>query len=1858
MRAGSQHLCLHGAGGVGKTTALQEIAERLPAGSLMITYDCYGGGRYLDPSALRHRPIDAFLQLTNELATKLKLPLLLSRHPGSDYPRLFAKRLKHAADALQVAEPAALLVIAVDAADNAVTAAESRVPVERAFVHDFVLLEDLPTNVRFIVTARTGRLTQLRLPPHYYTEEIGPFTRAETGENVTRLWNAPEQWVDDFHHLSGGIPRVQTYAFQGEQAHPSEALDQLRPAGKSLDDVFREQFRHALTKSGTPAEVARLCAGLAVLPRPVPLSDLAAVLEATEPLLADVCADLAPGIRTHESTVSFADEDFEHFVRQEGVEHLAAVQAAAATWLLSRADKDRYAALNVAAALFASGRATDLLQLVEREPAPAVVTDPVLRREAELQRLRLAIKVCREAGDAARALRFVLIGAEGVKTEVALRDLLTNNPDLTIRFARETAGRLILSDGDLIAHHGPLLFQKLAADAQAGDPISVREGRRLLGAWMQARSDQHRGKEDVDYRRAWQISISDIESQIEAALRLDGVDAALKALGSWRPRRITLKVALSLPARLVAQGDTHLLLPLLSATGLGPMGKLLVMLPVALAGQSVDAQLLESGLRALTSYPLGIASFFDHYRDAPSAHSRLLDSVLTACELLTNHGAADALVEATLDRFLASEFRRIDRRYEYEADKLDLLFRAYTLKEARSRRSADPAAVFEPRPQPKDEKHRPKSDYREEEHDRALMETTRAVFDVYRTVAEALVGRPAAAQLGASLRAATEKLKQNDWRFSYRPRSGAIRAPAARAVLVLLAAGYDATTLRDFAKDIYGRWGRGNEMPDPELVARLSLREEVHSDLIADLGATAAKTRTMRIGADEKAKALVGLARYLLPLSPADANAVFNDAVEAASELDHEAMAQIRLFDRLVRRGEGKFSHPRETAREISEILADAAIRLDGYENFPWQAGMSGLARLDCALALANAARWDDETVATLTETLPPLLKTGLETGTITPGQAAALDLFLHYDNGVTEAALTASVRDAVGNPEQLAEEAAYDVLVRRGQRAAAPLVGFIKEKNLGERWATALLNQESFLSTQPPSPSERGHPRRGSGVDRDASPDPIAGFTWTESALIEASSFRDAVKHLKELARASETYIPTIEILRRARAAVAPRHRVAHLTVLGACEGVTITNDAVQALLDAIDHWGDSPAVKTWCRTNLPSVIETRLPEFARYLHHGEETLPKALRLTGLTGSEVRELVLRGIEKHVDSFGADSIFALIGLIGEELDPTDAAELTQWYATRLASRVGEEDRDQVAPEESLPKGASEAVARFIFAYLGDFDLRMRWRAAHAVRRLARLDDQPPLLALISEYGRKDESTFRGRGLPFYWLAARLWFVIAWDRVSLEKPQLGGSAGELLLRVALDDDFPHPLVRGFAKTACEKLLAAGVVSLTTEQVAALRAVNETPLPRQKSTGQVARHLPESDEGRRFKFDWMDTLPYWYRPMLSSFANVDGERFLREVERWIVDVWGYSGDVRDFDKERRRGRFEDRNWTLSSNRHGTNPTLERLNNHLEWHGMWCAAGELLKTEPLIGRDDDEWDSWDNLEARIRREMLSEPPLWAADLRVPTPLNASNWVKSSEEREDWADGVTEAYHRTEFLIPDAPDYLVVDGDVERWSTDRYETTSVSSALVEPRTASALLRALQTMEDAWDYKLPDEGEDHEVDEAPYRLIGWLRRLHGDPGIDDDDPFRGYAFRIKMSPGSRVVSTMGLTRDAAWLPRWGRDPADPPMFVYEAWGERDKDDDHYGSYFRPAGSRLLAHKSQLQEFLRTLGLDLVLEVEVSRRGRETRGYVGPEEGKKEVEGRYDRLYRLQSGGALEIAEGCVGTWTGDRRTA
>jgi hypothetical protein len=465
LGAGQQFICLHGAGGLGKTSAIRQIEECLPSGSIFVSFDCYGGGSYLNAEQFRHRPQDAFVQLANELAEELLLPTFVIPKPNLDYPRQFMSILRRAAGLLAATQPSAYVVVALDAVDNAITAAARRQPSDPCFVREFLTFDELPKNVRFIVSCRTSRLDEVQLPGRYRQVALKPFELSETASLVRRYWPAPDTWLAEFQTLSRGVPRVQAYALETAEPSYEGALDALLPHGKGLDQVFADQLKLAFQKHGGEELVRQFCAAVTDLPRPVPADVLANLLGVGPTAISDILSDLTPGFAVSNGLVNFADEDFEGYTREQGATMLPIVRDRAANHFLSSASSNSYAALAVAPALFSASKHSDLLTFVEGqpEPPPGLMPDVAQRREIGSTRLRLAIQVARQAGETSRALRFVLLGAEAIRSSENLRTFLVEQRRLSVRFAEDVVNRLILRDATLIEEHGPILAHMIGS---------------------------------------------------------------------------------------------------------------------------------------------------------------------------------------------------------------------------------------------------------------------------------------------------------------------------------------------------------------------------------------------------------------------------------------------------------------------------------------------------------------------------------------------------------------------------------------------------------------------------------------------------------------------------------------------------------------------------------------------------------------------------------------------------------------------------------------------------------------------------------------------------------------------------------------------------------------------------------------------------------------------------------------------------------------------------------------------------------------------------------------------------------------------------------------------------------------------------------------------------------------------------------------------------------------------------------------------------------------------------------------------------------------------------------------------------
>jgi hypothetical protein len=1866
----NKYVCIHGEGGCGKTTALQEIESLLPENSHILVYDCYGGGRYLDSDAYRHRSPDAFLQISNDLSSQFQVPLLLNKMPTLDYPKIFKKRLEIASNVIASIKKEALLVICIDAADNSVIAARTQAPPERSFVQDFVAIGELPENVRFIITSRTGRVEILNLPDRYKLIPMTGFSRDETAVYVRKIMSdVPDEWIDDFHHLSNGNPRVQHFAIDYSKSKPILAIESLRPHGKNLDQIFSERLNETKRKAGNKQDIKLFCSAIISLPRQIPLNDLVKVTGFSEAYIRDLCIDLAPGVRLDNDLIGFSDEDFESFIRNEADSALVSIKEKIADHFVANHETDNYAATHVIPALFASNRKQDVLNIIKCGE-PKAVLDPVLRREVQLQRLQIAMRLCREAGNSVDATMILLVGAEALKTDVAVRQMLTENFDLAASFARDTTARMILRDPEEIENHGPFIFHLLAIDARAGDAISVRENQRILRAWMQRRKEH---KEDANQddnfgQDSWKIDISDIAAETEAILRMAGCKRAVDYLMRWSPRSIQLQVANILVNRLLISGETDLLKESLSANIIPSPWDLFLLTPIALAGEEIDISRLEVGLENLVRLHLIRPEKLQEIYTGSNPAADFLEIILTACEIVISHRGNSTKVIPVLERFSNKELRRRDRLHLSNVSIIDFTLRAHTLIECLAGRTATIESYWIDPPKP-DKKVLPEKikqmEQSDEDRKRELRDNIGPFLEIYNYRAQAICGISGSVEVDDNLKNAIKRFHNEEYRLRRHYEAQRMALQVSLSITRLLMLSYiDRSNLLDCASAFLGPASNPFNIGESKIYQNLSIDHSLQQQILNRVSDSVKAIRHAKTSADEKITALIRLSRLVLPISKSDANTLFNIAVDVAGEIDAEVIHEIALLSPIADRAVGSmtFEEKRVVAHNLTMIVSDAAIRLSNHDHFPWEDAIHALTTLDVCLSLAAIARWEDSDIVGRANSLPTFIQTAIAQHTISAVQAVSMAPLLdEYEVKLVNQIIEQGISQVdTLNLKMLIDDLAREEVLRFGSGKRKQINETLNSvPNNGKRslWLQRLNDAVEFHSDQALDQARSKDDKSISDRSEDnAKQEKAMGvIDWKTCKFITCSEIDDVLKMIITSARELGSYVNGSIILNNMRLFVALGDQVQHLNALVNCRSKEVEDyELTRAIIDGIVNWKSIPSVQEWCDTKLLEVIIDLLPAFSRWISVRQSQLPKILSLTNAPDKEIFQAILKGIERHVNVLDASTLYSLIGIAGKYCSQIDASKILEQYTDRLVCRIDNNERE-VWDIADVPITVKCSLARYLYALMSDVDIRIRWRSAHSLRKLACLGDIEVLDEIIKLYDKKVESVFRNPDAPFYWLAARLWLMIALDRIAAETPSAILKHGLKLYKIACDKTFPHVLIRNFAKTAVNKLVDSRSLKLSRNEKRSLESANtSTNYSKLKDNTHKSRlfmgkHKVEVD--RRFQFDSMDTIPYWYEDALRGFADLSMKEFLDTAEKWIIDRWNIQGKVWQWNEEPRQSRFSD-DYRFYSHSHGSNPILERFDTYLEWHAMMCTVGELLTRKTFVH---DSEDSWCSYERWLGDKGLAMSPVWLTDLRDLKPLENRFWYEP-QNIDEWVDHVKQEDFMIELGLSNGNGTIVVDSYQSTGSSEFKLTTRVCTALVSPKTAGALVRALQTVSDPSDYRIPPEGDSLEIDKPPYKLLGWLIDVQHESGIDEVDPLCYGIRAIECVPSGKVITALDL-EFIHCPPRWiGK--SSKTTFSYCAWSEYDDyaNEEHYkyDKTVRSTGHRLMIDSVSLNKFLNKVDLDLIVEVEITRRNNAYGTSRNNE--KKTKEYIFDRIFLLRKEGTIETTEGCVGAWTASRK--
>jgi hypothetical protein len=256
------------------------------------------------------------------------------------------------------------------------------------------------------------------------------------------------------------------------------------------------------------------------------------------------------------------------------------------------------------------------------------------------------------------------------------------------------------------------------------------------------------------------------------------------------------------------------------------------------------------------------------------------------------------------------------------------------------------------------------------------------------------------------------------------------------------------------------------------------------------------------------------------------------------------------------------------------------------------------------------------------------------------------------------------------------------------------------------------------------------------------------------------------------------------------------------------------------------------------------------------------------------------------------------------------------------------------------------------------------------------------------------------------------------------------------------------------------------------------------------------------------------------------------------------------------------------------------------------------MMIVAGDLIDTAQRHQHreDPDELKEWID-----RHQLTRSDGLWLADRRDPKPTEVPEW-KSKKETDDWQFSVTKDELLSAFVFGDQS--ICVWGNWNYSEGDREERIRISSALVSVKHAHSLMRALQTASNPYDYRIPSSGDELEIDSGLYQLKGWIWETSREHGIDEHDPWAGDIGYPPLRPARWFSNKNDLQSDYECRVWHSSASGGEPVLYSYVWGRKSEKNE----YVSPeTGTRLLAGVEPLKTWLSSIGMDLIIEVQISR---------------------------------------------------
>ncbi|MBU5439814.1 hypothetical protein KQI42_17495 [Tissierella sp. MSJ-40] len=1697
-----QYLCLHATGGMGKTTVIDHLEDKLPEGSVVLTYDCFGGGEYLNPATPRHLYKRAIPQLCNDLALRCSTPFLLGR--GLDKSELleqFSIRINEAVKAIKEYSPNAVLVIVLDAIDNSYEA--STMNKEEVFAEDLLKIK-IPESVVFLVTARTERLDRMKLPNKTILLKLEGFNTEEEKQYVRKFFpDATDSQCEEIRYLSYGNPRVQFYMFSKANHDINNVIEWMKPNGKMLDEIFKDALNRANNLFENEfMNFSKLCSILVLMPRPIPIELVLSVSGYSREMLESACSDFLLGIYLSDDYISFRDEDFEIYLRTVSKEDSQTETRIADFMFRNRLIND-YCMRYLHVFLSKTGQFEVLVSIIfDKEEVLVPITQDE-KNELMLERIKCAAKMQEALKPEYRVdtLKLLYISTKCKITDSTFKELIRQDLNLTSKYCMQsTVSRYFIEVERNLSSISTLSENAAALILNNNNKELANEYFESALVAIKRYFDRNKEERKFNFNGPKGKDISYLATFIAIER---SPEAAVNWLSSWSPY---------------------------------PVHEYYDMICSLLIAKYDDlAEKIMFHSNNIDMFASCILAYIDCLRTIPEAAWNLVDILIDEMgkKKYKTHKRdlkyRICLAEQLICRRMLEQAQKIVSNTEINQDYSYISFYAsngdlpieyciqfYALKK-----------FFKGEAYSSEEFWNPKSRRYENTDDRKIQEEKNEQKKILDYIVPPFIIRLKAMAEDTNSECLL-KLFRDEYntckRLQYSFYGNHNSYEYYRCIctniceLFIVPGKIDKLIIKEHCYKLLKDKYLNNKFYF--LLVRMLLKSRQYIDIaITILNELEKNMLRFPQSSYEMREFYLECSKISTVIDEELGKEYFIKAVEIATGIDEDAYRRFVLYYATVE-DKLKLDDSERLEYDLARIIEDRYRRLNDNNHFPTEKAFQTLAYMNPYGAIASACRWDDrddENIFSFDQTMPNIIFVLLKNDLISPGLAVALsNIDIKYETNYSNIIKIVLQKLESKDKEEakgVLEVLCYDISKLSSGFTDYNIVSMIIqwcENNALDKLSCIqkLKNTYEYINKLP---SDIFNEEKYSKYQSEK----YISWNSVDKKTIEFTE--DNLNGLMEKINYEDTVHLITYFLDNCNYTDREKYINTFVSLLYSGKSRWDRKEHFDIFIHYLNQWSEtSPKIRQWRtdETNVDKVISW-YKEKSDYFK--EENIVYFKKIFTVNQEVIIKKLLDDISSYLES-DSWQIFSYMETILPLEDNRNKATFLEWCINEEIPYVHTESSDkEYDSDNTVGSDLIQSIALYLWKLLGHVEKRNRWYATHTIYNLHKLGEYEVIYNLLNMVTTSFPNSYKDENAYVFSETSVVQLFIAINRIVADSTDALMGYYEFFKRIALTSDTINILTRELAKEIA--------IKLDVQKDANLKKCCDVVVSKRIKYDQKHRHYKHQNIKYEFDFDEMDMLPHVYNWLGDIFLKSESEVAL-SCQPYIKKFGINDKIVNEWEEKFRKSKY--RNGT-----YGLDTPIELIDKYAQLNAMYYVADEYRKTLPI---SDEEYSIY-TFERWVRSHLTCFDEKWISDIKDMPPLIPQFLDTTLHiDKDDKAYVISDDYFNNIFKFNyNGKEQLILHASNRIESDHRVKRVNISTGFIEKENLEKLKTSLKEVNfRIGDYYLDDndEFEDESYNSFIQETIAWIDT--NDSSCEKFDPYNCEMGLSLLKPSKIIENYIG----------------------------------------------------------------------------------------------------------------------------